>query len=161
MPLERALLPAVRKRLGGWGAGAASPMLKERQGVHHERVTDEIDMLAGVADAVGPPQPHRVIEASIGWWPTAAPRIRPPTGNELSVPGEDRLGAARGTKASGRAEGRGWLRRAGRGRASEGWPAHLPSQHVQLVAEYEVSTSLVRSERRASTTSSRTLRRAQ
>lgn len=44
---------------------------------------------------------------------------------------------ARGTKASGRAEGRGWLRRAGRGRASEGWPAHLPSQHVQLVAEYE------------------------
>ncbi len=95
------------------------------------------------------------------WWPTAAPRIRPPTGNELSVPGEDRLGAHEERRPA-------VARKDAAGCGEQGAVVH---PKVGLLTcrrstcnwwrSTRISTSLVRSERRASRTSSRTLRRAQ
>ena len=71
------------------------------------------------------------------WWPTAAPRIGPPTGNELSVPGEDRLGAHEERRPAVARKDAAGCGEQGAVVHPKGWPAHLPSQHVQLEAEYE------------------------
>ncbi|MDQ5873788.1 MAG: hypothetical protein M3526_00210 [Actinomycetota bacterium] len=80
---------------------------------------------------------NKPADLGVCWWPTAAPRIRPPPGNELSVPGEDRLGAHEKRRPA-------VARKDAAGCGEQGavvhpkvWPAHVPSQHVQLVAEYK------------------------
>ncbi len=41
------------------GKGRRTPsVLEDRQRVHHQRIADEVHVLAGVADTVGPAQPH-------------------------------------------------------------------------------------------------------
>ena len=52
-----------------------SPVLVERQRVHHQGVPEQVHLLAGVAHAVGPAQVERVLQASVDGLGVAAPAV--------------------------------------------------------------------------------------
>jgi hypothetical protein len=54
----------LRVRLDRQGS-SASTMVEQRQGVHHQRVADEVQMLTSMAHAVRPPEPHGIDEVAI------------------------------------------------------------------------------------------------
>lgn len=80
---------------------------------------------------------NKLADLGLCWWSTAASRVRPPTGYELSVPGEDRLGAHEERRPAAARQDAAGCGKQGTTMQLKVWPPHLPSQHVQLVAEYK------------------------
>ena len=52
-------------KLGGELVGAVSPVAVEGEPVDHERVADQVEVLAGVADAVGPADLEAVFDIAV------------------------------------------------------------------------------------------------
>ena len=91
----RSSLAHLRKlrALSGGEARAVSSVSVEGETVDHERVAEEVEELAGVADAVGAAEPEGVFEVAVDRFGVVAPRVQPGEVGVTRRDGPDVLGA--------------------------------------------------------------------
>ncbi|MGZ0218757.1 MAG: S-layer homology domain-containing protein [Acidimicrobiales bacterium] len=78
---------------GGDGFGSASAVFVDGDAVHREGTADEVEVLSGVSDGVGPPEPEGVVEVAVDGLGVVTSGVEP---SEIGIcwwDGSDVLGA--------------------------------------------------------------------
>jgi hypothetical protein len=76
------------RRRGSCGEGLVSSLsvFVEGDGVHAEGEAQQVDVLASVADGVGPAQPERVVEVPVDGFATSSTSTRPSSSASSRTP---------------------------------------------------------------------------